>query len=121
MSEGTHYKKRMSFHYASHVPNKLSRAEKYLYVHGKDKTIDIFDADTMEIVHSSLNTDNEKFVIALEMDDNTMVAACSNGHTFKFDLDTFERKGSLKIMQTPMSAFKIDYNTVLVGQESGYI
>lgn len=104
LREKVHYKVGPTYSYSGHVPTKLTRQKKYLYSHGKDKTIDVFDPHDMALV-KNLNTDNEKFILALEIEGKYMFASCSSGHTFLFSFPDLQRLKNKKLKDTPMAFF----------------
>jgi hypothetical protein len=93
-----------TYSYSGHVPTKLTRQKRYIYSHGKDKTIDVFDPMDMALVRN-LNTDNEKFILALELEDKYLLASCSSGHSFLFSFPDFTRLKTKKLKDTPMSYY----------------
>lgn len=63
MLENIHYKATLSHSYTSHKPQKIIRQNKYMYVHGKGNTIDVFDKNDFTLI-KTLEVDSKRMIIA---------------------------------------------------------
>jgi hypothetical protein len=63
----------------------------------------------------NLNTDSEKFILALELEKKYLFVSCSSGHTFLFSFPDFVRLKNKKLKETPMSHYSLDADTIVIG------
>ena len=73
-----------------------------MYVPCSNKTTDLLNPADLSLV-TNLETNNEKFILAYEIEDKYILMVCASGHSFLFSLSDFTRLKYKKLKETPMS------------------
>jgi hypothetical protein len=88
--------------------------KKYLYIHGKDNTIELFKLSDLSLV-ATLNTDNKRIIIAKETNDEKVFIACEGGVIFLFSLIDFSRIKKDSVAHPGTAAFIANDQTIILG------
>mmetsp|Transcript_36238 Transcript_36238/g.35162 ORF Transcript_36238/g.35162 Transcript_36238/m.35162 type:complete len:267 (-) Transcript_36238:143-943(-) len=94
--------------------------KKYTYVHGRNNTVDILDSYHLT-KQSTLELDNKRMIVALEVKDMYVFFGCEGGTVFSFNLEDYQRIRKSSTQQPVTARFWIEDVYIIAGESSGYM